>query len=294
MVLMPRDLRLLQFIGEYGTADRSLLQSVFFPDDATGRATQRRLAMLVMERLLVRTRIVLADGFLKAEGVPALYFLTDAGTAIVEAETGQRPRRVMHSRPSPFTLRHRLLAVRVRLVFDQAARLLRLPPLEWIMEQDTRPTATKSFQRHASENFILWDVFSDAQPPSTFRPDASCHLQIPRPSGQGFKSLLAYLEFDRSTESHAQWTTRLRGMTDFFAVGDAWKRHWPTVQTPSVILFVVCPTQRRIRGLAQASAHVGLTNYLRFTTYPVDPRHVLTSPIWHDVDGHTYSILKPQ
>lgn len=81
------------------------------------------------------------------------------------------------------------------------------------MEQDTDPAVRRSPSRSPSEYLILNDRFKHPGGRNVvFRPDAACHLQIPRPSGRGHKSLLAYFEVDRSTEGHLQWNRKLWGI----------------------------------------------------------------------------------
>lgn len=290
----PRDIAILETVGELGTADLPIIHAKHFPHDNSGRACQRRVKMLADVGLLKRTRILVTDQGFKQGSLPALLFLTPHGADLVESETGIRPRRVLQSDPKPFTLRHRLLAVQVRLAFDQAAALRGLPTVEWIMEQDTKPGITRTDDRSPSEYLLLWDVFRDGKRTVTFRPDSTCHLQIRRPSGDSHKSLLAYFEVDRSTEGHKQWQQKLKGIAAFFRQADAWKRHWPDVTNPTVVLFVVCLTHKRIHGLADVVCGTPAARFFRFAKHPIEPGELLTSPVWSDADGKTYSIIKPQ
>ncbi|MEZ6146901.1 MAG: hypothetical protein R3B91_16085 [Planctomycetaceae bacterium] len=51
-------------------------------------------------------------------------------------ETGERPLRVLRSRPSAMTFYHRRQIVRVMRALDQAADAVGLMRPQWVMEQD--------------------------------------------------------------------------------------------------------------------------------------------------------------
>ena len=165
------------------------------------------------------------------------------------------------------------------------------------MEQDTDPTIKKSKSRSPSDYLVLNHSFELDGRRVTFRPDASCHIQIPRPSGSGHKSLLAYLEIDRSTEGHQQWTRKLHGIDAFFADQDSWKQHWPHVDGPTVVLFVLCKSKTRIvgtdtqNGLTETSKNAGAASRIRFTTYPLDHQTVFTGDVWLTCEGQTKRIV---
>ena len=137
MELQPRDLAILETVGELGTADTEIIHQLHFPDK-TVRACQQRLRKVSDEGLLKSVRLIAVDGDMRSGSLPTLYFLTEEGAELVERETGRHPRRVTRSSPKPFTLRHRMDTVRARLAIDRATELAKLAAPEWIMEQDTR------------------------------------------------------------------------------------------------------------------------------------------------------------
>ncbi len=292
MELQARDIRIFEFIGEIGTADTDMIRERYFPNDGSGRACQQRLKKLADADLLKRKRIISDDGQLHGGSQPMLYFLTTNGAELVASETGVRPRRCSRSEPKQFTLRHRIEIVRVRLAFDEAAELADLPPVEWIMEQDTDPSIRRSRSRSPSDYLLLHKAFERGDRRVVFRPDAACHIQVPRPSGNGHKSLLAYFEVDLSSEGHRQWERKLWGIEAFLADAKAWQLHWPKVSNPDLVMFVVCKYKKRIRGLSSVVGGSSAAKQVRFALLPLLPSKALACPIWFDADGNVKSILK--
>jgi len=305
MELQPRDLSILETIGELGTADTKIIHSLYFPDDKTGRACQNRLKKLSDAGLLRPIRLMAVDGYnstKQSDGTKesiggsscTVHFLTEDGGDIVERETGILPRRVTRSEPKQLTLRHRIEVVRARLAIDQASKQLGLPTVGWIMEQDNRVRTKAKKGRSPNEDQILNDRFFLESSGRTvaFRPDAAFHLQVSRPSGDGFKSLLGYIELDRSTEGHLQWEGKLQAIEAFFEESTAWKSHWPDVKDPAVILFVICKTNERMGNLAVTTKPSSIANRTRIATYPLDPQSVLTSDVWQDCNGELKRIIR--
>lgn len=294
MQLQPRDIAIFETVGEYGTVDTTVLRGLHFPDDNTGRSTQNRLRILAGEGLLKSVRLIATDAGKPSGSLPTLWFLTDDGADLVESETGVRPRRVTRSDPKPFTLRHRLDTVRARIAIDQAAELVKIARPQWIMEQDTRQRGKAAKGRSPSADRILNDRYYDEANDRTvtFRPDASFHLKVPRPSGDGMKSLIGYIELDRSTEGHLQWQRKLWGMEAFLGDSVGWRKHWPKVSDPAVVVFVLTKSDQRIGNLAETTRPSKAAARLRFSTYPLDPQTALTGEVWQDCQGQLYPIIK--
>ena len=290
MELVPRDLQIMDTVGQLGTADTEILHRLHFPNDATGRACQQRLRKLSDEELLKRVRLIAVDADLRSGSLPMLYFLSEAGADLVERETGGRPPRVSHSDPKPFTLRHRLDTVRARLAVDGAAKISGVPPVAWIMEQDSR-SGQKSKKGHSpSEFLILHNRYQHDGHTASFRPDAACHLRLPH--HDEFASLLVYLEIDRSTEGHLQWKRKLQGIEAFVSDPKGWRLHWPDVTDPVIRIFVLCKTQRRIGELIETTRSSAAARYMRFATFPLNPESVLAGDIWQSCDGELRRIIR--
>jgi len=303
MELQPRDLQILETIGELGTADTTTIHGLYFPNDKTGRACQRRLKIISDAGLLKSVRLVAVDGYglrgnsedYKPSGsLSNLYFLTESGGDVVERETGIQPLRVTRSDPKQLTLRHRIETVRARLAIDRAAKLSNLPDVAWIMEQDRTKRVKAAKGRSPSEFQILNNAYQDEYTNRTvaFRPDAAFHLQVPRPSGNGFKSLLGYIELDRSTEGHRQWEGKLLGIEAFIKDDKAWHSHWPGVTDPAIVLFVICKTNERLGNLAITTRPSAVAKHVRMATFPLNPETVLTQEVWQDCHGQLYAIVK--
>lgn len=294
MQLVPRDLQILETVGEYGTVDTAILHQLHFPNDNTGRACQNRLKKMADASLLKAVRLIASDGGQQSGSLPTLWFLTDTGAELVASETGVYPRRVTRSEPKPFTLRHRLDIVRARIAIDRAAELATIATPHWIMEQDTSSRSKAIKGRSPTENRILSDRYYDEDNDRTitFRPDAAFHLQVPRPSGNGTKTLLGYVELDRSTEGHLQWQRKLWGIEAFLADTIGWRKHWPKVIDPAVVVFVLCKSRQRLANLAETTKPSKAAARIRLSTYPLDPRTALTSDVWEDCQGQLFTVIK--
>jgi hypothetical protein len=290
VVIKPRDLAILDFIGELGTADTKILHERFYPGK-TLRSCQQRLKKIADEGLLKPVPQIAVDS--PSGSSPMLYFLTGEGADLVERETGRRPRRITRSDPKPFTLRHRMDTVRARLAIDQAAELAGIAAPEWIMEQDSRGGGKARKGRSPSESQILNNRYEHNGQTVAFRPDASCHLQVPH---KGLlASLATYLEVDRSTEGHLQWRERkLPGMVEFLNDAKAWKGHWPNVVEPQIRIFVLCKSQQRITELTETIKPTSAAHSIRLTLYPLDPATVLTGDVWQDCQGERKRIIRAQ
>lgn len=229
---------------------------------------------------------------MRSGSLPTLYFLTEEGAELAERETGTRPRRVTRSDPKPFTLRHRLDTVRARLAIDQAANLAGIEVPEWIMEQDARSGGKARKGRSPTADLILKNTYHRDGRSFSFRPDASFHLQVPHKGN--LASLLAYIELDRSTEGHKQWRVRkLPGIEAFLNDPKGWRSHWPEIASPTVVVLVLCKTERRVNELIETTKPSSAARSTRFTIYPMNPTTILTSDVWQDCKGELHPIIKP-
>lgn len=288
MQLRPRDLAILETVGELGTADTDIIYELHFPNDKTGRACQQRLKKISDEGLLKKLPMIAVDGH--GGSSPMLYFLTEMGAGLVDRETGRRPPRITRSEPKQVTLRHRMDTVRARLVIDAAAKLAGIPAPQWIMEQDTRGGGKASKGHSPSEYQVLRNMYQCDGRTVSFRPDASCHLQLPHKGT--LASLIAYLEVDRSTEGHIQWDGKLQGIVPFIDDPKGWRGHWPAVVDPKIRILVPCKTQRRINELIETTKPSRAARQILFTTFPLDTATVLKGDVWQDCDGELKRIIK--
>lgn len=293
MELQARDLAILETIGELGTADTEIVHQLHFPNDKTGRACQQRLKKIADEGLLKSKRVIVIDSGMPGGSQPMLYFLTESGADLVERETGTRPRRVTRSDPHDFTLRHRLATVWARLEIDRAAGLAGIVAPEWIMEQDARSGGKARKGRSPTEDIILKKTYHRDNRSFSFWPDASFHLQVPYKGDSA--SLLAYIELDRSTEGHKQWREKkLPGIEAFLNDPKGWRSHWPHVDGPTIVVLVLCKSERRISELIETIKPSPAAARIRFAKYPLAPQTVLTSDVWQDCQGELKRIIRGQ
>lgn len=292
MQIMPRDIVILEAVGELGSADTLILHDKYFPEDKTGAACQQRLRKLAHEGLLTRVRLTAVDAEHPGGSLPMLYFLSEQGADVIERETGRRPRRISRSEPKPLTLRHRMDAIRVRLAIDRAAESAGLVSPQWIMEQDMQRRGKAAHGRSPNDLQILNNRYSRDGRIVSFRPDAAFHLQVP--FQERLASLLGYLEVDRSTEGHRQFEDKLPGIEEFF--GDrvkGWKGHWPKVIEPTVFVFVLCKSPQRAANLGKLIQPSPAAANIRLATYPLDSAKLLTDYVWQDCRGELKRIMKP-
>jgi hypothetical protein len=275
-----RDIRMLWEAGEVGFIDEALARR-YFPDDASGKACPKKLRQYVqiglMEELTLRDTTV--------------YRLTRFGIDEVERLTGERPKRAGRGDPpKDDTLLHRLGIIRVRFALDDACRLAGLELPEWIMEYDPLPgaKATDSLPRR----IILCEEFQTAAgKPVTCWADGAARLRFPTSSPW---ELAAYIEYDRSTMTHAQMREKFSAWEKFFAE-QAHRRHWPELGQHIVRLLILCRSLERIKNISETLAESPIASQVRLATEDsLRPEALLTDPIWLDVTGELRAILKPR
>jgi hypothetical protein len=159
------------------------------------------------------------------------------------------------------------------------------------MEQDTRGGG-KAMKGHSPNEFqVLRNLYDRDGHSVSFRPDASCQLQLPHKDK--LASLVAYLEVDRSTEGHLQWFERkLPGIEAFLGDKKALHEHWPNVNDPIISVFVLCKSQERLANLIETTKTSLAARFFRFTTFPLDAATVLTDDVWLDCDGEFKRIIR--
>jgi hypothetical protein len=177
------------------------------------------------------------------------------------------------------------------LAIDEAAKLVGIAAPQWIMEQDTRGGG-KAMKGHSPNEFqVLRNLYERDGHPVSFRPDASCHLQLPHKGTVA--NLIAYFEVDRSTEGHLQWLERkLPGIEGFLGDARAWCGHWPTVVDPTIRVFVLCKSRQRIDELIETTKPSSAARHIRFTKFPLDAATVLSDDVWISCTGELMRIIR--
>lgn len=277
-----RDKQLLSELGELGLLDTDTIRERHFPSDKSRRACPKKLAQY--ESLgLVRSAAIQLKG--KDSKV---WILTPRGAGEVARLTGHEPTRPGRSDPpKPSKLLHRLGVVRTRVALDDAFAAAGLPTPTWLMEQDTYPGANVSDP--APRRFLLYESFGRDSTLVTCNPDAACSAQLPR----GWQ-LVAYFEYDRSTETTARVAAKLPGYATLLAQR-TYRQHWPDVADRHIVrILFICQSPQRVANLRQAFDQSPIQRYIRFAVERDlgEPGELLTRPIWYDHEGERRSILK--
>ncbi len=179
--------------------------------------------------------------------------------------------------------------IRVRFAFDDACRLAKFEPPQWIMEYDPLPgsKATESLPRR----IILCEEFQTAAGKTvTCWADGAARLRFPTAPPW---ELAAYFEYDRSTMTHAQMREKFSAWENFFGQ-QTHRRHWPELGRHIVRLLIVCRSFERIKNLFDTLADSPIANQVRMATEDsLRPEVLFIDPIWLDVKGELRAILKP-
>lgn len=288
-----RDIRTLEMLGEYGVLDRELIHRLCFAE-YTAEWCRQNVSRLVGAGLVRSTTLqVWHDEQSRGGRIPQLFSLTKAGAETVTVRTGNHPLRVLKSDPSAATYWHRLGVVRVRIAFDRSAADAGLPPLRFIMEQDTRPgVPAKSMPHH--RRMLYHEYRSDGGVPVYCRPDAAALIRIPHPSGDEAMAtnLAVHLEIDRSREGVAQCLKKLPGYAAL-TQQRGFTRYWGDLPNLIHRVFWVVPSRERIASLCAAFRSEPVAADFRFITdADCTPESVLTQPVWRDLSGAPMTLYR--
>jgi len=286
-----RDLGLLTELGEVGLMSTAMLVVRHFrgftkPADAQ-RAFRRRLRLFQAARLIDSARVAVRHG--SGNTTMAIHTLTAVGAELAAELTGHRPRRAATSLDlSPVTLPHRLGVIATRLAFDDEFRAARLSLPDWIHEYDLRPGV--DLRSSNQEKFVLYEAFQQGGQRLVCWPDATARITL---SDQPGHHLLAYLEYDRSTETTKQLAAKAAPY-DLLVRQHRYENHWPNLagQAAVRVLFVGRSPQRIDHAL-EAIRHQPGAELFRFATWAdLQPSQLLHAPIWQTVSGKLRSILR--
>ncbi len=277
-----RDKLLLAELGELGLLDTDTIRQRHFPQDNSGRACPKKLAQYESVGLVQSAAIQLQNKDTK------VWMLTPHGAGEVARLTGHEPSRPGRADPpKPSKLLHRLGMVRTRLALDDAFVAARLSAPTWLMEQDTYPGANVGDP--APRRFLLYESFGQGSTLVKCNPDASCCAHLP-----GGWQLVAYFEYDRSTETNARVAEKLPGYATLLAQR-RYREHWPQVGDRHIVrILFICQSPERITNLRKAFDQVPIQRYLRFAVERdlAEGGELLTRLIWYDHEGERRAILK--
>jgi Replication-relaxation len=292
--LQPRDLQLLNELGETGLLDTATIHRRHFPADRTGEACLRRLRLYAAHGLTEAIAPAVSFGLPRGGRLPAIHRLTPRGAAVLQEVTGEAPRRVLTSGPRPETLLHRLGCAKLQLLVRDACAVAGFPAPAWIAEYDAVPGVGPNVP--LSERFILCQMYRGADGTRhTCWPDAACLLSIPGRAIGALPephALILLWEFDRSTETLKQVARKLPGYREFLARGD-WRRAFPGAVQPTVRVFVVTPSAARLRHIADAlRGHPGSEAVRLAVLGDLTPERFFTAPLFRTVVGDARPILR--
>lgn len=281
-MITERDTDILRSSARYYVMKRPQIQQLHFPDDMTGRATRRRLQVLVSAGFLNRTRAPLynADG-----GSPwPAYYPSRAGLELLaEHFDDERFLGVSCRSPEPFHLHHFLAVTETHLALDQAIAAQSTVSLEgWLNEFDVvNPQETAPERRYR-----LYTLLKES-PRLICVPDAAFLLEF----GQ-FRKVF-YLEQDRATTGVRQLAARKTpGYAELARRG--WHvRHFPQATIDSFTVLLITPTARRRDALRKALAEKSGANLWKFAAQPdVTPDAFLFQPIFYPCVGDPVPLVR--
>jgi len=250
---------------------------------------QRRVRAFRREKLIEVLRVTLntPNGPRKLPNVIRLF---PKGADVVEDLLGYRPPRIVRSEPPTLvTLHHRVGVTRFLLRVKDACQHERLPTPTWILEQDMAPGAKRT--NPLDQQFVLYErfVLKDGRH-LTCRPDAAAAIQLP---GTPTPTLLAYLEYDRSTDKKEQIERKVlpyRLLLD--GERRPYKKHWPNVENEFARVLFVAKSRDRIDNVCDWIRGIPGAKLFRFAVERELDREMLRKRIWRTVTGDLVSIIK--
>ena len=245
-----RDVALLTEVGEMGLMAAPMLVTRHFQgfaDEASALRSFRRRVKLYIEHDLLRVERIPVS---RPNGgtLLAVHRLTPLGADLVAEVTGTRPRRAGISPAlNPVMLPHRLGIVNTRLVFDDAHQHLGLPCPHWLFEYDLQPEAEPTASNDTK--FILYESFRQEGHRIVCWPDAAARMALV----PGFAhELLAYIEYDRSTETIKQFAAKVAGYRMLVAE-QRYRQHWTALEPGHIVrVLVVVRSCERLRNAVRA------------------------------------------
>ena len=281
MLITPRDIDILKALVHYYVMSRPQIQSLFFPDDETGRATRRRMLMLISEHLVNRQKMLHAqpDG-----GSPACcYYPSAKGCAFLADETGDDHYRIAPTQsPNPFHIQHWLAITDTHIKLDTALKGQDLSVASWINEWDI----VNKDEYEPERRFQLFTLIRES-PRLVCAPDAAFLL-----SYRNHRKVY-YLEQDRATSGIQQVANaKTRGYAVMAEIGLHHFRHFPDTTIDTFTVMMVAPTPRRRDSLRAAiAAKQGAALWKFAAASELKPETFLYEPIWYPCQGDPTALV---
>ena len=283
----PQDVAFLTDLGTYGSLSTEDACD-YYPEHRLN-SVYKRLRLLAANGLTRATKLEVwkpsQSATTNGGRIPTLHTLTDEGARLVELETGERPLRVLRSRPSAMTFYHRRQIVRVMRALDQAADAVGLMRPQWVMEQDVWHASPKSLP--PNQRRLLYHDLGNGL---ICQPDLACRFRINE------TELMLLWEIDPSSEGTKQ--LRKAPKTDSYVAlihRREYRRYWPDLETNRNHVVWVTPSRRRFASLKEVLGQHPLAPVCRLLSAEslTDPETLLTSPVWETVDGQPRAMYRP-
>lgn len=282
-MITERDIRILCALARYYVLARAQIQRLCLPDDQTGRATRRRLQVLVRAGLVnrLRTPIFNPGG---GSAWPA-YFPSRQGIEFLAEHFDDVGFLAIPCRsPEPFHLLHWIDISETHILLDQAIARQNAVRLEgWLNEWDTVNPEESIPER----KYSLYTLLKD-RPRLVCVPDAAFLLAM----GQHRK--VFYLEQDRATTGVRQVAARKTpGYRELFK-RNLYMRHFSQATVQSFSVLLIAPTARRRDGLRRAIKDKPGADLWKFAAQSdLTPEAFLHEPVFFPCEGDPVPLAKP-
>lgn len=275
--LQQRDIDFLRYLSHRGLADAPSIKDAIFPT-CGDRAFRRRLALLSDAGFVHRLSI--GEYFAAGGRQPYVYSLSELGAEHLKTETGIDRPRVLGD-VSPTFVAHQLGVAKFIERVERSAEAIGGTALRWHMEYDL----TEKFRADPDprtpyhERYILHERFQPENgrgKPFSYRPDAGFILT------RAGRQLIGYIERDHSTEPLRVIGLKLNAVKRLI-VEQRYANHWPelTDEKPSIRVFLLAKSKRRIRFIMEHITANGGADMLRCACDGELHRNVLSDPIWY-------------
>jgi hypothetical protein len=296
LLLQERDFLILAMLGEFGHATTRMIWRRFWEPTTKIRSCQERLKRLFEHGLIRSFQLEVTIAGKNGGRQSTLHGLTPLGAERLEQYRGVPAPRVLRKDLKPPTLLHRQEIVEVRLAWDEACQLSGLPAPVWVHEQDCRENVPDGAA--PVEYRLLYHAFGPRGQRVTCRPDAATLTVIPGPSTDDRSKtaqLVTWWEIDRGSEGLLQIRRKVPGYRAAFKNHACRQYGWGDLRDVVVRLLWVCSDTKRLEFLRETLQSYDVAQHFRFTTRKlIDPKTLLTEPVWTDVAGCARSILRKQ
>lgn len=285
-MITMRDIAAIRSVAEYHVLSRVQLQKLCYPTDRTGRATRKRLDMLVAMRLLRRTPTPI---FNRRGGSPwPAYVSSKQGCDFLAGYFKDDAYLLTPKSPPPAqNLLHSLEVSETHLIFEEALRdqfIVTIP--RWIGEYDiVNPDITRAEQR-----FQLFTLLWEYPPPRLVcAPDAAFLLSL----NNEFRKI-QYVEVDRETSGIRQVTSKALGYSELFK-RRLHLRHFPDATDDRFNVLLVTLSARRRDKLKRAFREKPHAELWRFVAKEdLTPETCLFGAIYHRCHKEPRGLISPE